>query len=93
MSETPKTVTAQLAPNLSVTFDSVEDCLLFVANFGPSTRFFQTFKQLTGDKARMKDWRKYSSPEGKIRCAEMMARTHLSDGSTLLEAVKRKVVQ
>lgn len=92
-SSVERAIRAKIADNLYILFDSEADLLLFTANMGGFDQFKPVFEQLTRKRARPRDYWHYKTPESQIACGAMCQRTLLSDGTTLEQAIRNKVIK
>lgn len=86
-------IKAKIADNLYILFDSEADLLLFTANMSGFDHFKRVYEQLTKKRARPRDYWRYKSPESQVACGAMCRRTLLSDGTTLEQAIRNKVIK
>lgn len=82
----PTEVRAKIGADREILFCCVEDYLLFMATFST----LEQYRQACATVGRPEDIEFYpahKSRHGVLRCANMMMRTQLSDGTTLFKAM------
>lgn len=85
-----KRVTASIGDGRTIEFESPEDALVFAASTGYAN-FVLTWQQIYPGKGNpgQRDFSKYLI-EGKTRLRGILTNTHLSDGQTLAQALKKE---
>jgi len=83
-------VTAQIGGGRTIEFANSQDALLFTAHFGTEMQFRETYKQVYKSVIGAGRLYQYLIRRPQTEIWEMMKRTPVSDGSTLLEAIRKE---